>query len=98
MQSALLKAARLIRTPMFCAVAENDTQTESTRAICEAVRASRVPAEVKIYPPFTLPSAAKGADGVGHAIFGPEGVSICGTTCWHFYGNTWGRAEARRYE
>ena len=75
-QGALLKAARLIRTPMLCAVAENDTQTESTRAICEAVRASGRPAEVKIYPPFTPPGAADGAAGVGHALFGPAGVSI----------------------
>lgn len=75
-QGALLKAARLIRTPMFCAVAENDTQTESTRAICEAVRASGRPAEVKIYPPFTPPGAAAGAAGVGHGIFGPAGLSI----------------------
>jgi dienelactone hydrolase len=75
-QDALLKAARLIRKPMFCAVAENDTQTESTRAVCEAVRANRLPAEVKIYPPFMPPGAAEGTAGVGHAIFGPAGVSI----------------------
>jgi carboxymethylenebutenolidase len=75
-QGALMKAARLIRTPMFCAVAENDTQTESTRAICEAVRASQVPAEVKIYPRFVPPGAAEETAGVGHAIFGPAGVAI----------------------
>jgi dienelactone hydrolase len=75
-QDALLKAARLIRTPIFCAVAANDTQTESTRAICEAVRAGGKPSEVKIYPAFTPPGGAAGAPGAGHAIFGPAGVSI----------------------
>jgi dienelactone hydrolase len=86
-QAALLKAAKGIRSPMLCAVAENDTQTESTRAICAAVRANGLPAELKIYPPFTPPPPAPGttsrpagpnAPAPGHAIFGPAGVAIWG--------------------
>ena len=86
-QAALLKAARLIRSPMLCAVAENDTQTESTRAICAAARANGVATELKIYPPFTPPPPAPdtvsrpsgpNAPAPGHAIFGPAGVAIWG--------------------
>jgi dienelactone hydrolase len=86
-QAALLKAARQIRSPLLCAVAENDTQTESTRAICAAVRGSGIAADVKIYPPFTAPPPAAGvvvrppgpnAPAPGHAIFGPAGVALWG--------------------
>lgn len=86
-QAALLEAAGRARTPMLCAVAENDTQTQSTRAICGAVRAAGVPAELKIYPPFTPPPPAPGtpvrpagpnAPAPGHAIFGPAGMAIWG--------------------
>ena len=42
----LLKAARAIKSPMQCAVAENDTQTESTRAICEAVHGKGIAADL----------------------------------------------------
>jgi dienelactone hydrolase len=82
-QGALLKAARMIRKPMLCTVAENDAQTESTRAICDAVRASGRPAVVKIYPPFTPPGSVIGTSAgrpgqaaPGHALFGAAGAPI----------------------
>jgi dienelactone hydrolase len=86
-QEALLKAARAIKSPMQCAVAENDTQTESTRAICEAVHGNGIGTELKIYPAYTPPPPPPGtmvrppgpnAPAPGHAIFGPAGVSIWG--------------------
>jgi dienelactone hydrolase len=85
-QAALISAARRIRIPMQCAVAENDTQTESTREICRAVRGNGTAVELKIYPPFTPPPAADGASrpagpnapAPGHAIFGPAGAALWG--------------------
>ena len=86
-QAALLKAARAIQSPLQCAVAENDTQTDSTRAICEAVHAKGIATELKIYPPYTPPPPAPGttvrppgpnAPAPGHAIFGPAGMPIWG--------------------
>ena len=86
-QEALLKAARAIKSPMQCAVAENDTQTESTRAICEAVHGNGIATELKIYPAYIPPPPPAGtlvrppgpnAPAPGHAIFGPAGVAIWG--------------------
>jgi dienelactone hydrolase len=86
-QAALLKAARAVQSPMQCAVAENDTQTESTRAICEAVHAKGIATELKIYPAYTPPPPAPGttvrppgpnAPAPGHAIFAPAGMAVWG--------------------
>jgi dienelactone hydrolase len=83
-QAMLLKAARRIHSPMQCAVAQNDRQTESTRAICAAVRANGTATELKIYPPFTPPPApdtaarpaGRNAPAPGHALFGASGVGL----------------------
>ena len=74
LRDALVAAAERIRVPTFCAVAENDQTTESTRAICEGVHANGTPAELKIYPSFTSRQRRSGAP--GHALFTPDGVSV----------------------
>ena len=82
-QTVLMRAAEQIRKPLHCTVAENDTQTFSTRAICAGAQTNGAAADVKIYPPFILPAAAgdgavpaPGVMGPGHAIFSAAGVSI----------------------
>ena len=75
LRTVLVEAARRIRTPAMCAVAENDRTTESTRKICESIRANGTHAESKIYPPFTPPGGGP-AVAAGHALFGPQGVTV----------------------
>jgi dienelactone hydrolase len=74
LRDALTSTAERIQVPTFCAVAENDQTTESTRAICAAVQSNGTPAELKIYPPFTPRQRRTGAP--GHALFTPDGVAI----------------------
>ena len=75
LRTVLVEAARGIRAPAMCAVAENDRTTESTRKICEAISANRTHTELKVYPPFTPPGNGPTA-AAGHALFGPQGVTV----------------------
>jgi len=76
LREALTTAATHIRVPLQCMVAENDATTESARTICNTATKAGVPAELKIYPPFTPTELRVPADAQGHALFGPQGVSI----------------------
>jgi dienelactone hydrolase len=74
LRKLLPEAARRIRIPVQCMVAENDATTESTRAVCSG--AVHAPArDLRIYPPF-LPQKARGDGAEGHELFGPGGESI----------------------
>jgi dienelactone hydrolase len=75
LQRELPAAARRVRVPALCMVAENDTTTESERRVCEGVKANGAAADLMVYPHYT----PKGdPDGVapGHLLFNEEGVSI----------------------
>ncbi len=77
LREALDAAARALTTPVCCMVAKNDGTVDGARRV-HAILASRgVPAELKIYPPFT---PKQPIDGIapGHLIFGAEGVPIWG--------------------
>lgn len=73
-QSALPQAARRIRIPTWCGVADNDASTESTKRICAAVAANGAATELKIYPAFT-PTQLRPGSAPGHALFTPQGVT-----------------------
>lgn len=77
LQAAMTDAARRIRVPLQCVVAENDATTDSARAVCDAAKAAGAQTELKIYPPFT-PRQPVRAAALGHALFTPLGVSIWG--------------------
>jgi len=72
LQPALREAARRIRIPIQCLVAENDATVESTRAVCEEAHAAA--GDLKVYPPFT-PTPPR-PDAQGHAIFSPQGLAL----------------------
>jgi dienelactone hydrolase len=74
LRAALPAAARKIRIPTHCAVAENDQTTESARAVCDAIKSNGILAELKIYPPFSTPQPRPNV-AQGHALFGPFGVA-----------------------
>ena len=70
LRALLPQAAAKIRIPIQCMVAQNDTQTESTRRVCASATG---PKQLQIYPAFT-PTPARGDGSDGHALFGPQGV------------------------
>jgi dienelactone hydrolase len=75
LRSALPEAARRIRIPTWCGVAENDASTESTKRVCGAVAANGVATQLKIYPPFTPPRPGL-ANAPGHTVFSAQGVTV----------------------
>jgi dienelactone hydrolase len=75
LQRELPAAARRVRVPTLCMVAENETQTESVRSVCEAVKANGAGADLIVYPPYT-PKGDPGEVAPGHLIFHEEGVAI----------------------
>jgi dienelactone hydrolase len=79
-RDAILSAARQVRVPTLCLVAENDNTTESARSICDAVKASGAVASLIVYPAFTpRQPSANPSIAPGHTLFDrEEGVSIWG--------------------
>jgi len=77
LRDALEDAARTLTTPTFCMVAKNDGTVDGARQVHEILVARGIPAELKIYPPFTPKQPIKGI-APGHLIFGAEGVPIWG--------------------
>jgi dienelactone hydrolase len=83
LRDALEDAARGVSTPICCMVAKNDGTVDGARRV-HAILASRgVPAELKIYPPFTPKQPIEGI-APGHLIFGAEGVPIWGNDVIRF--------------
>ena len=83
LRDALEDAARRLTTPVCCMVAKNDGTVDGARRV-HAILASRgVPAELKIYPPFTPKQPIEGI-APGHLIFGAEGVPIWGNDVIRF--------------
>ena len=83
LRDALEDAARHLNTPVCCMVAKNDGTVDGARRV-HAILASRgVPAELKIYPPFTPKQPIEGV-APGHLIFGAEGVPIWGNDVIRF--------------
>ena len=74
LRAALIAAAGKITIPIQCLVAENDATTESARAICAAAKGAT--AELKVYAPFTPTGPIREGVAPGHALFGPQGVSV----------------------
>jgi dienelactone hydrolase len=74
LRAALSSAAHKIVIPIQCLVAENDATTDSARTICGAAKGA--PAELKVYPPFTPTGPIREGVAPGHALFGPQGVSV----------------------
>ncbi len=77
-QSALPDAAKKIRAPILCMVAENDATTESVKRVCEAARKKGTAATLTIYPPFTPPQVPPNV-APGHMIFSAAGLSRWGS-------------------
>jgi dienelactone hydrolase len=76
LREALTTAAGHIHVPLQCVVAENDATTESARTVCSTASKHGAPAQLKIYPSFTPTELRVPANAKGHALFGPQGVSI----------------------
>ena len=53
LREAIIGAARRLRVPTLCQVAENDNTTESARSVCDAVKGSGTLSNLIVYPPFT---------------------------------------------
>ena len=85
LRTAMADAAREIRAPVHCAVAENDATTESARAVCAAASAAGARATLKIYPKFESGRERPG-NPPGHALFGPFGVEVWGKELLTFLG------------
>lgn len=80
LREAVIGAARRLRIPTLCQVAENDNTTESARSVCDTVKTSGAMANLIVYPPFTpkQPSANPSV-APGHQLFNrDEGISIWG--------------------
>jgi dienelactone hydrolase len=75
LQRELPSAARRIRVPTLCMVAENDTTTDSDRSVCEAVKANNSPADLIIYPAFTE-GGDPGGVAPGHLVFNEAGLAV----------------------
>jgi dienelactone hydrolase len=80
LRDAVLAAARRVRVPTLCMVAENDNTTDSARSLCDAVKAGGAAASLIVYPPFTPKEpSANPLVAPGHMLFNrEEGVSIWG--------------------
>ncbi|MBY0495049.1 MAG: alpha/beta fold hydrolase [Cyanobacteria bacterium] len=85
LRKAMVAAAREIRVPMHCAVAENDATTESARGVCAAAAAAGARTTLKIYPKFASGRERPG-NPPGHALFGPFGVEVWGQELLMFLG------------
>jgi dienelactone hydrolase len=77
LRDALEAAARKLTTPVCCMVAKNDGTVDGARSVHDILASRGVPAEIKIYPPFTPKQPIEGI-APGHLIFGAEGVPIWG--------------------
>ena len=79
-RDAILSAARRVRVPTLCMVAENDNTTDSARSVCDAVKAGGAVASLVVYPPFTpREPSANPSVAPGHTLFDrEEGLSIWG--------------------
>jgi dienelactone hydrolase len=77
LREALEEAARTLTTPVFCMVAQNDGTVDGARRVHDILSSRGVPAELRVYPPFTPRQPIEGI-APGHLIFGAEGVPIWG--------------------
>jgi dienelactone hydrolase len=80
LRKAVIAAARRLRVPTLCLVAENDNTTESARSVCAAAEESGASSNLIVYPPFSpqRPSA-NAAVAPGHMLFSREdGIAV-----WH---------------
>ncbi len=80
LREAVIGAARRLRVPTLCQVAENDNTTESARSVCAAVKAGGAVANPIVYPAF-MPKEppANPLVAPGHVLFNrEEGLSIWG--------------------
>jgi dienelactone hydrolase len=86
LRDAVLAAARRIRVPTLCMVAENDNTTESARSVCEAVIAGGAVAKLIVYPSFTPREPSPNSlVAPGHMLFNRnEGVPIWGQDVLEF--------------
>jgi pimeloyl-ACP methyl ester carboxylesterase len=78
LREAVIAAARRLRVPTLCLVAENDNTTESARSVCEAVKEWGARSNLIVYPAFTphLPSTNPEV-APGHMLFGREdGIEV----------------------
>jgi len=73
-QVALPDAAKNIRVPLLCMVAENDATTESVTKVCAAAKARGTVTATIIYPAFTPAQDPGPMVAPGHMIFSAEGL------------------------
>lgn len=83
LRDALEEAARTLTTPVYCMVAKNDGTVDGARRVHDILAARGVPAELKVYAPFTPKQPIEGI-APGHLIFGAEGVPIWGNDVVRF--------------
>jgi dienelactone hydrolase len=74
LREALLDAARRIRVPVQCMVAENDATTESAKQICAKAKAAGAATSLTVYPAFNPRQPSDTAP--GHLLFGADGVGL----------------------
>jgi dienelactone hydrolase len=78
LREAVIAAARRLRVPTLCLVADNDNTTDSARSVCEAVKEGGATSNLIVYPAFTpqRPSTTPGA-APGHMLFVREdGIEV----------------------
>ena len=83
LRHALEDAARVLTSPVYCMVAENDGTVDGARRVHDILAARGVPAEISVYPAFTPKQPIAGI-APGHLIFGAEGVPIWGADVARF--------------
>jgi dienelactone hydrolase len=79
LRDAVIGAARRLRVPTLCLVAENDNTTESARSVCSAVKEGGTSSSnLIVYPPFRPKEPSPNPEvGAGHTLFNrQEGISI----------------------
>lgn len=84
LQLALRDAGRDTQVPLLCMDAENDATTAAVKTVCEAARSRGIPADLRIYPPFT-PTQNPSNVAAGHLLFSGQGVSTWATDVVTFF-------------
>jgi dienelactone hydrolase len=78
LREAAIAAARRLRVPTLCLVAENDNTTESARSVCDAVKERGARSNLIVYPAFTPHRPSTNPEvAPGHMLFGREdGIEV----------------------
>jgi len=75
LRRAIPAAAAKIKVPVYFMDSENDATTDAVKASADAMIASGVPHQLKIYPAFT-PAQNPSHEAPGHLIFAAGGIDI----------------------